>query len=466
MTVFSASPITPLRSAPDATKHVKFTYGMVLDAEDFGQEFAYLAARVQWTARDLIGYGTVSGLKVSYETNGGNPRLVVDSGVAVTPRGELVHVGRAQCAYLNDWLKTDEASARAGAVKTSPTTSRLDVFVTLCYRECETDLLPIPGEPCRDENEMKAPSRVADDFRLELRLTAPEQPDEQAVRDFVQWLSQVPIVDGASALALPQFLDALRAAASGIGSPPSSPPDFMYGMPPSILAIGRADACRYFRAAYRLWAVELRPKWNASWWDAQSCGCGPADTTTTTASKPESCVLLTRVGIPLVATSITGSTVWQVASSPDPAIDDEDRPFIVPTRMLQESLWCGCACGTGAGTDGAIVAGGAATVTSAAAPSPASGKYQLQLFRPTAPPAGWTAGDFWVLFKGYVPPLAPTSGFTYVVSATPTVSAGQNLRVEFAGFDTEGIRLRLKDNVTAISPVNQQVLIEVKQYAK
>lgn len=240
----------------------------------------------------------------------------------------------------------------------------------------------------------------------------------------------------------------------------------MYGMPPSILAIGRADACRYFRAAYRLWAVELRPKWNASWWDAQSCGCGPADTTTTTASKPESCVLLTRVGIPLVATSITGSTVWQVASSPDPAIDDEDRPFIVPTRMLQESLWCGCACGTGAGTDGAIVAGGAATVTSAAAPSPASGKYQLQLFRPTAPPAGWTAGDFWVLFKGYVPPLAPTSGFTYVVSATPTVSAGQNLRVEFAGFDTEGIRLRLKDNVTAISPVNQQVLIEVKQYAK
>jgi hypothetical protein len=312
---------------------------------------------------------------------------------------------------------------------------------------------------------MNAPSRVADDFRLELRLNPPDQPDEQAVRDFVQWLAGVPVVDGASAVTLPQFLDAIRSAAAIIGSPPSSPPDFMYGIPASNLAIGRADACRYFRAAYRLWAVELRPKWNASWWDAQGCGCGPADTTA--APKPEACVLLSRVGIPLVASSITGSTVWQVASSPDPVLDDEDRPFIVPTRMLQESLWCGCACGgSGAGADGAIVAGGAATVTSAAAAAPASGKYQLQLFRPTVAPAGWTAGDFWVLFKGYVPPTLVGSRFTYVVSATPAVGAAQNLRVEFVGFDDEGIRLRLKDNVTAVSPVRQQLLIEVKQYAK
>jgi hypothetical protein len=468
MTVSSTQPATPLRATPDPFKHVKFTYGMVLDAADFVQEHAYLSARDQWMVRDLIGYGTVSGLKVTYEQNGGQPRVVVAPGVGVTSRGQMVRVGRAQCAVLNEWLKGDAPTARAKVMRTSDTVSRIDVFITLCYRECETDRLPIPGEPCRDEKDTMAPSRVADDFRLELRLDAPEQPDERGVRDFVQWLSGVPIVDGPSSVGLPAFLDAIRYAATLIGSPPSSPPDFMYGVPPPAVTIGRADVCRYLRAAYRLWVVELREKWNASWFDAHDCGCDGAPASAVTS--PDSCILLSRVTIPLAKNGPSESQPWLVASSSDPVIDDEDRPFLVPLRMLQEWSWCGCTCGAdGAATaagDGDVVAAGMATVTSSASPPPATGKYQMQAHRPLVVPAAWTAGDFLVMFKGYANPTAPGSDFMYVVSATPIVGASQNPRIEVAAFDDDGIRLRLKNNTSATSPVNQQLLIQVTRYAQ
>lgn len=461
MNAFSTKPATPLRAAPDPSKHVNYTYGMVLNAEDFKQEFAYLNGHQEWRTRDLIGYGTVSGLKVTYEQNGDRPRLLVAPGVAVTPRGEMVRVSRAQCAYLNEWLKTEEAAARAEAARSSATASRIDVYVTLCYRECETDDLPIPGEPCRDEADMMAPSRIADDFKLDLRLAPPEQPDERAVRDFVEWLSGIPIVDGPSSVTLPEFLDAIRYAATLIGSPPSSPPDFMYGTPPASVRIGRADVCRYLRAAYRLWVVELRGRWYASWWNGSGC-CGadvrPAQT-------PESCVLLARVTLSLTS-DLVGPRTWRVASSIEPIVDDEERPFLVPLRLLQESLWCGCACG-GAGAaagGGTLVAAGSLIVT--AAPPRPQGVFQLQAFRPTPVPAGppaWTAGDFWVTFSGYE---RPTRAFSYVVTMTPVVGELANPRLELAAFDAEGIRLRLKENTRPASPIDLEFMIDVKRYGR
>jgi hypothetical protein len=460
MNVFSTTPATPLRAAPDPFKHVKYTYGMVLGAEDFAQEFSYLAAHDHWITRDLIGYGTVSGLKVTYEQNGGRPRLLVAPGVAVTPRGEMVRVPRAQCAFLNDWLKSEAAAARADAARTSPTDSRIDVYIALCYRECETDDLPIPGEPCRDEADLMAPSRVADDFKLDLRLDPPEQPDERAVRDFVQWLSAIPIVDGPSSVTLPEFLDAIRYGAALVGSPPSLPPDFMFGSPPASVQVGRADVCRYLRAAYRLWTVELRGRWYASWWNSNGCCSG----STKPAESPESCVLLSRVSLPLVLSSVTGSPVWQVASAIDPTVDDEERPFLVPLRMLQESLWCGCAGGSAAG--GSIVAAGSLGVT--VGPTVPSGPFGLIAFRPTTVPAGppaWTAGDFWLQFNGYEGPGRARS-FDYVINVTPVLGDLANPRVDVAAFDAEGIRLRLKENTRPVSPAGLELMVEVKKYAR
>jgi hypothetical protein len=459
MSVFSTKMAALAGTPPDPTKHVNFTYGMVLGVDDFTQEFGYLSSRDQWLCRDLIGYGTVSGLSVAVEVDAAGPRVIVNPGVAVTPRGELVRVALAQCANLNEWLSGTNQVERLQQRGTPPTatTDRVNLYVTLCYRGCPTDKVPIPGEPCRQEDDVTAPSRLMDDFTLELRWDPPNQPDEAALRDFVDWLSRIPIVDGPSSVPVEKFLDAIRDAAFLVGSPPASPPDdFMYGSPPATLAIGRQDACRYLRAAYRVWVTELRPKWGASWWNAQSrCGDGrPPDRPT-----PEECLLLVCLDVPLVRKSIATGSGWEVSSTLGVGLDEEERPFLVPLRMLQEWLWCGS---TGAG----VVAGAAHSSLVAAGTvvvgDSASGAYKFYA-RPIQP------GLVQVTFT----PSTPPTGFEYVVMATPfsrsasTRSPLNDPRIEFLGFVPGGFLLVVKDNTTRpLNLENFEFMVQVTQFPK
>ena len=95
MSCFSASANITTVAEPDPAKHVNYNVGMVLGVEDFTQEFAYLSGRDQWMARDLIGYGTVRGLKVRIEPSEKGPRVAVEPGVAVNPRGQMICVPSA-----------------------------------------------------------------------------------------------------------------------------------------------------------------------------------------------------------------------------------------------------------------------------------------------------------------------------------------------------------------------------------
>src|SRR2546430_1794109 len=104
MSSFAPQVATQRAAAPDLTKHVNYALGMVLGVDDFTQEFAYLSGRDQWLTRDLIGYGTACGLRVTSETDSTGPQIVVEPGVAVNPRGQMIRVTQPQCAYLNDWL--------------------------------------------------------------------------------------------------------------------------------------------------------------------------------------------------------------------------------------------------------------------------------------------------------------------------------------------------------------------------
>src|SRR5437667_7824069 len=190
-------PVTTMKGTPpDPSQHVNYTLGMVLGVDDFTQEFAYLAGRDQWLTRDLLGYGTVCGLRVTMDSTSQGPRVAVEPGTAVSPQGQLIRVTLAQCAFLNDWLAANKQAVldRLG----SPVGDAVTLYVVLCYRDCPTDQVPIPGEPCRSEDEMMAPSRLKDDFTLELRFTPPDQREEDAVRDFVTWLSQVDITSAPS----------------------------------------------------------------------------------------------------------------------------------------------------------------------------------------------------------------------------------------------------------------------------
>jgi len=342
MSCFSAVGIAT-SGEPDPTKHVNYNLGMVLGVDDFTQEFAYLSGRDQWLTRDLIGYGTVRGLRVAIEVDTAKgPRVVVEPGVALSPRGQLICVPSAQCAYLKDSLAARGKELQDLFGSSFPNV--VQMYVVLCYRDCPTDDVPIAGEPCRGEDELKASSRLTDDFMLELRLKAPNQREEDAVRDFVAWLKQVAVTDTGTSTPLDKFLSAIRDSAepwlrSPPESPPASPPDdFMFLSPPSFLEVRVEDSCEYMSAAFRLWVTELRPKWIARWH-----GCAPAHFAVDDQTE-EDCVMLAELVVPIVPLSPGGLTV---DDHPAVVVDERRRPYVVHLRMLQEWLLCGCECVSG-----------------------------------------------------------------------------------------------------------------------
>jgi hypothetical protein len=335
---------------PNPAKHVNFNVGMVLGVDDFTQEFAYLSGRDQWLARDLIGYGTVRGLNVRMEVDAiKGPRVVVEPGVAVNPRGQLICVPAAQCAYLKNWVA--DHSEEITPLVSSPPDSDLQLYVVLCYRNCPTDDVPIAGEPCRSEDKLMAPSRLSDDFALELRLQRPNQREEDAVRDFMAWLKQIRVSQVDASIDLEKFLQAIRDAASvwltsPLSSPLTSPPgDFMFGSPPGDLVINLADAMEYFRAAFRVWVTELRPRWIARWH-----GCAAAHIEGDAAGD-EDCVLLAQLDVPLLPLS---PGTWDIPNEDIP-VNQNERPFLVHLRLLQEwalasmAMTVGALAGSGGG---------------------------------------------------------------------------------------------------------------------
>ncbi|HYN84770.1 MAG TPA: hypothetical protein VER32_05935 [Pyrinomonadaceae bacterium] len=304
---------------PDPSKHVNFTFGMVLGVDDLKQEFAYLAGRDQWLARDLLGYGTAAGLGVSTDYDNqpqGTVEVVVGPGTAVSPQGQLIRVGSTQCADLNGWLARAENRARADSVIGNANSGTLPLYVVLSYRACATDAVPIPGEPCRSEEESMAASRLADNYRLELSFDAPDQREENALREFVRWLEKVNITgqpggDGFTSLA--NFERAVREAMQG-------------GAPPASMRVDVADACQYLRAAFRIWTTELRPSWLGA-------GATPGVAPT------EEGVLLAELSVPVVRES--GEWVVAARASREVEVSEGRRPYLLHLRMIQEWIECG-----------------------------------------------------------------------------------------------------------------------------
>jgi hypothetical protein len=400
MSTFADVVIPPLQP-PDPTKHVNYTQGMVLGVDDFDQEFAYHDGHRRWLAHSLIGYGTVRGLRVSVNTNGGVPEVVVSEGNAVSPRGQLLRVPLAQCAKLNDWLAANQALlfARLGSPLGSPTVT---LYVVLSYSDCAADLVPIPGEPCRSEADTTAPSRLVDDFRLELTFDPPDQHEEDAVEDFLTLLSQVQISDAAGSFtSLNDFLNAIRALGQAHSSPLGSP----ISSPLTGLHIHTADVPVFFRAALRVWVTEMRPPW-------------------TLTTPPEGRLLLAELDVPLTHASPGGP--WVVTSAGSVMINEERRPFLVPLRLLQE--WLVRTPGSGGGVAaGAVVAAGQFGADGTPVFS-FGGLTALQLKGTTSPlyflqfPA-YQPGRNYLTRGNAIPAIAGTAGLFHAVAAGDVAGA-------------------------------------------
>ncbi|MFD8778378.1 hypothetical protein [Streptomyces sp. NPDC059916] len=380
-TAFSAL-AHPGAARPDPSKHVNYTYGMLLGVEDFIQEFAYHEAHLRAALRDVVGYGTLSGVAVRYERgapdgSNGSPRLVVQPGTALAPSGQLIHVHPAQCADLDAWLaaRTDKVAEAltdwpasvdspltapySGAVPAPrpgslPAAGSLTVHVVLSYRTYLSDEVPVPGEPCRSEEDLMAPSRTGDSFSLDLRFTPPRQGEDDLLRRFTLWLRAVPVVPSAPD-DIHAFADHVRTAAGLLPAPYSHGGDlghdaggpkvslsvdeaFEVPIPPGAAVIPPGREAVYHREAFRIWATEVRPRIPAAVRGCEPLCAGPEP------GGDSDGLLLATLDVPVRLGEDT--SVYTVDPESDVRVDEARRPVVASLRLVDE--WAGSGARSGA----------------------------------------------------------------------------------------------------------------------
>jgi hypothetical protein len=438
---------SPTLQKLDPSKRVNYTFGLVLGVEEFLQSDTYFLAKHFVENRLLHGYGTVCGLDVTTPTA---PQLEIQvtPGWAINPKGQEIHVPQLMCLPVNSWLQANLQELQTLYPGTAPTA--LDLCVVLCYRECKTDVVPIPGEPCQTQASSTAPSRIQDSFELQLCLNPyasppatsppgsppsgvldsgglrefrPAQVEDDAVRAFVTLLSQIQVSSTGPYLTSSQLEELVLELIPGgvtlpLTSPPSGPP---YYVAPQNLR-------ESIRTAMRVWITEVRPALAAS----QNVGpcCAPQ----------EKCVLLAEVTLSLdPAWGATGATV-----------DQSQRPFLVPTRLLQEMAFDESQAGAAA-TSYQPVAAGVFTSTGAA---------KGPVFNNLTAKASATAGDFVLSFTGF------QFTNTYIVKGTvqdSNVAAATRATVEFVALEEIGILIRVLDTGNKPLSANQGFMVEISQ---
>lgn len=302
--------------AVDPRKRVRYSTGLVLGLDEFLQEQTYFLEKHRAHARQLHGYGVVCGLDVT-TAGDPDPEVIVGPGVALNPRGETMTVDQDYCLRINAWLDRNREAVEAtrGSPPVAPSPDVLPLYLVLCRRDCETDVEPIPSGPCQSLDKAMAPTRIADDFLLDLRLTPPDQTEEDAIRALGALLRGLEISDGPGPfVTLDELLSLVRAI--GPGSP--SPAPLPFGSPDEALSVHPDDAEAFLRAAMETWVSEVRP---ALLPDGRNCHAGPPR---------EGCILLAEVDVPL--TLVAGR--FRV-DGPLEIVTDA-RPILLQTRLLQE----------------------------------------------------------------------------------------------------------------------------------
>jgi hypothetical protein len=310
----------------DPYKRVHHFDGLVLGVDEFKQDQLYFMERDRLHNRALHGYGTVCGLKVEIRERNG-PEVFVAPGLALAPSGQMIRVPTAQCAKLEPGLDAnrDEIYRRECS---PPSTDSLRPYVVLCYRECKTDVVPVPSGPCGSQDDTMTSSRIADAFELKLSLDRPPQVEEEAVRLFGELLRRIEISDAASTyLTQLEIEHHVRDLAKAVKPDSLSPPEFsslLTSSPPEggpIWYLRPEEAHDLLRAAFRVWVTEVRCHFLEDVQDCSSC------------TPDHSCVLLAELEFGVVE---VGNTLKVVGGASDVSVNEDNRPVLLHTRLLQE----------------------------------------------------------------------------------------------------------------------------------
>src|SRR5690606_15115291 len=134
----------------------------------------------------------------------------------------------------------------------------LKVWLTLCYDSCAVAPVPIPGQPCRSEEDLMAPSRVADDYRLSLGFDAPSLGEADYLRLLAAYAAALPDAAGAvpAGPALRALLRRVRRQALVLFSPTAIESEAADVTAVEVHPDVRPQVMAELR---RLWVSELRP---------------------------------------------------------------------------------------------------------------------------------------------------------------------------------------------------------------
>jgi hypothetical protein len=319
----------------DPSKRVNYSFGLVLGVDEFLQEQTHLLEKHRRHNRMLHGFGTAAGLKVTVPGDVNPPEIRVASGLAVSPGGYDICVPSTMCAKVNDWLA---ANAQELHDRFGPPPVSIGVCVVLCYRECATDVVPVPGEPCRSDEDAMAPSRLADSFELKLCVSTESSPPSlmpigsppsEASRlclcpppsarktgefEFGQLLRRIEIDAGGSPFATAAELEAAVRAilvleAGGVPSPPSG-----------TLTVDPLAAPEMLSIVARTWVTDVLPELLRR---DKETPCGPAC---------GKCVLLAELQIQVAANDTVQGGPSGIA------VDETRRPILLATTLMQEWL--------------------------------------------------------------------------------------------------------------------------------
>ncbi len=250
--------VFPVTQALDPNKRVNYLHGLVLGVDEFKQEEFYLLEKDRQHMRSLHGYGTVCGLAVSIEDEVAGTEIKVAPGMALNYCGQVIEVPRTQCAVLEEWL-ADNSEDIIGQLG-SPASGPLTLYLMLCYRECETDLVPIPSGPCQSLEDTTAASRIADDFSLSFSLDMPADYHlNSPMMVLSELLLNIPVSAGGE-LELDELLNMVReldedyevSSPPQVSSPPLSSPDLSTSIAPE-------NVYSFFHEAFKVWVTEVKP---------------------------------------------------------------------------------------------------------------------------------------------------------------------------------------------------------------
>lgn len=296
-------------------QRVRYVIGQVLGVNEFKQEQIYFLHKNRLHNRALHGYGTVWGLGISVnrgEADSGPLKVRVAPGLAVDPRGREIVIQNEQSADLNAWLAAASAhpnhsgqtNAEAlAAIRGDDGEGPLRVYVVLCYAECDTGLVPIYGDPCRDDSEATQPTRTRDDFLLDLRYAAPNQPEEDHILALAGFFERLEIFTPTEDDPAPDLDDLRERLRNAVESPGDIPDDARFRLP----AEASTDL---LRETLLHWVLNVR---------------GGLD-------DDDECLLLGTVEFDTGAGGGVDETTLAV---------DQTRPYLLHTRLLQEWLISG-----------------------------------------------------------------------------------------------------------------------------